>query len=131
MFTTVGTKLFTIVDGVSGFANVYNYGVKLWDEGYPLASVTPSNSKEEPFDNVRDTIDIWYDVTIYVKGSNLGTNEGIIRWLVDSVMVALRADPTLTGTAYGGTYEIERWYSNDEQPLRIAIIKCIYKLCIV
>lgn len=131
MFTTVGTKLFTIVDGVSGFANVYNYGVKLWDEGYPLASVTPSNSKEEPFDNVRDTIDIWYDVTIYVKGSNLGTNEGIIRWLVDSVMVALRADPTLTGTAYGGTYEVERWYSNDEQPLRIAIIKCIYKLCIV
>lgn len=131
MFTTVGTKLFTIVDGVSGFANVYNYGVKLWDEGYPLASVTPSNSKEEPFDNVRDTIDIWYDVTIYVKGNNLGTNEWIIRWLVDSVMVALRADPTLTGSAYGGTYEVERWYSNDEQPLRIAIIKCIYKLCIV
>lgn len=131
MFTTVWSKLFTIVNAVSGFQNVYNYGVKLWDGGYPIASITPSNSKEESFDNVRDTVDVWYDITIYVKGSSLSTNENIIRGLVDNTLNVLRADPTLTGTAYSGVYDIEWGYSNDEQPLRIAIIKCIYKLCIV
>lgn len=130
MFTTVWSKLYTLVDAISAITSVYNYGVKSGEGWYPMATITPSNTKEEVMATNSNTIDIAYDISIMVKNATIATNEASIRSIVDSVMVALRADYTLTGTAYNSRFEIERGYSNDEQPMRIAVIKAIYTLCI-
>lgn len=130
MFTTVWTKLYTIIDSVVALIGVYNYWVKSSEWGMPLATITPSNSKEDAFQSNANTVEIGYEIAIYVKNKDIATNEAQIRSIVDSILVLLRADYTLTGTALNGRREIERGTSNDEQPLRMAVIKCFYTLCI-
>ena len=132
-YATVWTKVYTIVNNLVASTDleyVYNYGKKVWDQGYPMATITPWNSKEDVHSSNTNIIEIPYEVSVYVRNDTIATAEGTLRGIVDAIMVAVRADYTLTGTALNARFEIERWYTSDEQPLRVAIIRCIYSVCI-
>lgn len=53
-------------------------------------------------------IEIPYEVSVYVRNDTIATAEGTLRGIVDAIMVAVRADYTLTGTALNARFEIER-----------------------
>lgn len=132
-FVTVGTKVYNIVNGLVASTDLeyaYNYGKKIWDQGYPFATVTPASSKEDPYSSNTDNMEVTYEVAVYVRNDTIATAEWVLRWIVDALLVALRAAYTLTGTALSARFEVEWWYTNDEQPLRVAIIKCIYLVCV-
>lgn len=128
MFATIWTKLATIVWTV--VTNTYNYGLKLATTWYPFATVTPINSTETTFQSNSDQMEIGYQIEIFYRNDNIATNEASIRTTVDSILALLRADYTLTWSALSGRREIEWGYSSDEQPVRIAIIKWFYLVCI-
>lgn len=131
-YAAVWTKVYTIVNNLVASTDleyVYNYGKKIGDWGYPMATITPANSREDIHSSNTNIIEIPYDISIYVRNDTIATAEGTLRGIVDAIMVAVRADYTLTGSAMSSRFEIERWYTNDEQPLRVAIIKCIYMVC--
>lgn len=132
-FATVWTKVYSIVNGLVASTDLeytYNYGKKIGDQGYPFATVTPANSKEDPYSSDTDNMEITYEVAIYVRNDTIATAEWVLRWIVDALLVGLRSDYTLTGSALSARFEVEWWYTNDEQPLRVAIIKCIYLVCV-
>lgn len=133
MFTTVGTKVYTIVNGLVAGTDlnyVYNYEKKIGDDGYPYATVSPSPTREAIFDSTKNLMDIPYLVAIYVRNDDIATAEATIRGIVDDVLEALRGDEYLTGTAMKSIYEIERWYVNDEQPVRVSVIKVTYSVLV-
>lgn len=132
-FTTVWTKVYNIVNGLVASTDLeyaYNYWKKIGDQGYPFATVTPASSKEDPYSSNTDNMEITYEVAVYVRNDTISTAEWTLRWIVDALLVGLRAAYTLTGSALSAKFEVERWYTNDEQALRVAIIKCIYLVCV-
>jgi hypothetical protein len=136
MYNTIWNKIYTIIDWIVTAQTlplnfVYNYGKKLWDDGYPMATVTPSEGgKMEPMDQIRYNLDCVYDISIYVQNKSIATNEPIIRQIVDWILVALKSDAYLTWSALNSRFELQRGYVWDEQPLRVAIIKCFYTICV-
>lgn len=78
----------------------------------------------------QDQIIVSYTISIYTRNKDISTAEGTIRTLVDEVLADLRADEYLTGSALRADFDIEWGRANDEQPTRIAQIKCNY-LCLI
>ena len=127
MFVTVGTKLTTIVSSVIN--NTYNFWKKLPD-WYPYACVVPWNALEEVQSNNTNIMELAYRIEIYFKNQDIATTEWEFRTALDSIMTLLRNDYTLTWSVLNWRREIETWYSADAEPLRMAVIKCIYKACV-
>ena len=133
MFTTVGNKVYTIVNDLVATTDlnyVYNYEKKIGDWGYPYATVTPTSSNVSLLTSTQQFVEIPYTIAIYARSAELATVEVTIRGIVDAVLTALQSDLYLTGTALKSTYEIERGYADDEQPTRVATIKANYSLIV-
>lgn len=131
MFTTVGDKVFTIVNGLVSSTDLnfaYNYEKKIGDSGYPYATVTPVASTERLYSSNANLLEVPYVVAIYVRNASIAIAEQTCRGIVDDVMAALRADVYLTGTAHAASFDIERGYADDEQPTRVATIKATYTI---
>lgn len=129
MFVTVGTKLKAILDA-SSITNVYNYDKKIADDGYPYAVITPTDWVETMYTSKDNQVTISYSVSIFVRNKDLSTTEWAIRGYVDEILDDLRNDAYLTGTALSSSFDIDWWRINDEQPVRVATIKCNYILLI-
>lgn len=129
MFVTVGTKLKAILDA-SSITNVYNYDKKIADDGYPYAVITPTDWVETMYTSKDNQVTISYSVSILVRNKDLSTTEWAIRGYVDEILDDLRNDAYLTGTALSSSFDIDWWRINDEQPVRVATIKCNYILLI-
>lgn len=129
MFVTIGTKLETLLNATS-ITNVYNYDKKLADDGYPYAVITPTDWVESMYTSKDNQVTISYSVSIFVRNKDIATTEQSIRWYVDEILWDLRNDAYLTGSAMSSNFDIQRWRVNDEQPVRVATIKCNYILLI-
>lgn len=129
MFVSIGTKLETLLNTTS-IPNVYNYDKKLADDGYPYAIITPTDWVETMYTSKDNQVTIGYSISIFVRNKDLATTEQSIRAYVDEVLDELRNDAYLTGTALSSNFDIQRGRVNDEQPVRVATIKCNYILLI-
>lgn len=126
MFVDVWNALNTIVSGI--ISNTYNFWVKQSD-WFPYATITPANTNINWFTTQSDILEIWYDITVYVRNDWIATNEWILRWKVDEILNALRPQFTLWWIALSAKREVERGYMSDQEPLRVAVIKCFYSIC--
>jgi len=78
MFTTVGTKVFDIVNGLVATTDlnfVYNYEKKIGDSGYPYATVTPTSSSEVVYSTNANLLEIPYMIAVYVRNVSLASAE--------------------------------------------------------
>jgi hypothetical protein len=90
MFTTVGDKVFAIVNGLVATTDlnfVYNYEKKIGDSGYPYATVTPTSTNQFVYSSCEDRVEISYMIAIYVRNASIAIAEGTIRGIVDDVLV--------------------------------------------
>ena len=129
MFVTVGTKIKAILDA-STIPYVYNYDKKIADAGYPYAVITPTDWVESMYTSKDNQVTIGYSISIFVRNKDIATTEWTIRAYVDEILWDLRNDAYLTWTALSSNFDIQRWRINDEQPVRVATIKCNYILLI-
>lgn len=131
IYTNIGTAIYNLVDAIVDLwaDEIYNYEPKQPD-GYPYVSVTPQSSIETLFWSISNTAEIPYSIKVTVQYDDLGVQENKIRVMVDKILEALRADVYLGDLAQKSQYEVEWWYSNDEQVNRIATIKATYTVLI-
>ena len=127
MFTTVGTKLTTIVSSV--ISNTYNFWKKMPD-WYPYACVVPWSATEEVQSSNTNNIELVYRIEIYYRCEDIATTEWTLRSTLDSILALLRSDFTLSWSVINWRWETEIWYSADAEPLRMAVIKCFYRACV-
>ena len=127
IYTNIWDALETLVNGITGLwaEYVYNYEPKQPD-WYPCVSITPNTSTELLFWSASTQAETPYNIRVMVQYDDLGTQENKIREMVDDILNALRTDPYLWNLALKSQYEVERWYTNEEQSNRIAIIKATY-----
>lgn len=127
IYTNIWDALETLINGITGLGAeyVYNYEPKQPD-WYPCVSITPNTSTELLFGSASTQAEIPYNIRVMVQYDDLGTQENKIREMVDDILNALRTDPYLWNLALKSQYEVERWYTNEEQSNRIAIIKATY-----
>jgi hypothetical protein len=109
---------------------VYNYDKKIADAGYPYAVITPTDWVESMYTSKDNQVTIGYSISIFVRNKDIATTEWTIRAYVDEILWDLRNDAYLTWTALSSNFDIQRWRINDEQPVRVATIKCNYILLI-
>jgi hypothetical protein len=132
MYKTVWDKIEAILNTIkvsSWIAYIYNYEPKMsW--GYPYATITPWSSVENIYWSISQLAEVVYNISLYIRNESIAVQEAKIREIVDDILVALRWDMYLTWTAQKAIYEIERAYTNDQEPVRVAIIKCTYSLLI-
>lgn len=80
------------------------------------------------FDSNKNLLVIPYQIAVYFRNDTISTTEEAIRVAVDEIMTELRSDRDLTWSADFSRFEIDRAYTNDEQPTRVAIIKAYYSV---
>lgn len=129
MFASIWSALETIVATVIPLS--YWYWRKLATAWYPYATVTPMDTTETVQSSSTNMTELWYQVELFYKNNwdDWSATELAIRTAVDALMTLFRANYTLWWLALNTQRSIEWWYSADAEPVRIAVIKCIYSVC--
>ena len=126
MFKVIWDKLKIILDWITDFQTVYNYEVKQSTIWFPYATISPANSNEEIYDSTKDIVNVIYSIKIFTQNKSVSVQEDNIRKLVDDVLQELREDFTLSWSSVNVKISVNWWYSDDEQPMRIADINVNY-----
>jgi len=130
MFKTIRDELYTVVNALTAstdLAHVYNYEPKSLKDWYVSATVSPIESIENIFDTTTNLSLYPFEVSVFMPNDDPENNEWPFLILIDLILVALRANETLSWNALWAIFRIRFGYTADESPLRVCRIQCIYQ----
>ena len=118
-YVSLGLALETILNTIVEFNAVYNYEPKELLK-YPTATVTALSHEDIFSDTATNTRVFTFTIRLYYRTDLEDDAESILRDLADKVIVALEADPTLSGACDFAKPTKASWtYSEREVPVRI------------
>lgn len=121
-YTTIGSAIKTILDGITEFNVVYNYEPKELLK-YPAGTVTAQAHNNE-FASTRSNVRVYtFNIRLYFRTDTAEDAEGILRGLTDKVIEAIEADVTLSGACdYAFPISADWSFVEREVPLRAVSI---------
>lgn len=129
-YTSIGTQIKSVVSGISDFNVIYGYEPKELLK-YPSATITAS-SHADSFVTTSSNQRIYrFNVRLYYRTDTAEDAEGILRDLADQVIVALEANPTLSGSCDFARPISGNWiYQEREVPVRVVeiVIECLVRM---
>jgi len=114
----IGEGIYNLLDEVTELAHIYNYEPNELRD-FPCATITALQHTNTFADTASNNREFQFMVRLYFRRDQ-SDYEDIMRKLVDLIIVAIEADPTLDGNCNYAIPTEARWlYQEKEVPVRI------------
>ena len=128
MFTSIGIALYNIINWLVAWTTlniVYNYDIKTADT-FPYATISVMDWEEIYLDNLVNLTNLKYIIRVYDQNKSVALMEARMRLLIDNIMIELRkkGNCTLWDIAESMTFNLNWWWQDMEQPVRVCEITC-------
>lgn len=96
-YVALDTQIRAVLAGISALNAVYDHEVKELKK-YPAAAVSPQEHNNQPGDTAANIRIFTFVIRLYIRIDENDDYEANMRSLVDSVLTALEANPTLNSS---------------------------------